>query len=378
MNLNYAHKLAEIIIKVWIDKASEEEREKLLSWLDESEENRQTYKDIISGKTLQRRIQEEEDITANTNYLELSKSIAQKLLKRNSQRHYLRRVSYVAGSVILFLTAWLLWPVQKEQPQIVQLQDSKVKLILPSGDIVNLDKNEGEEVDIKSANYVEKSNEIALESEITNKIITEAGGEYSFLLSDGTRVWLNSSSEIEFPVEFLSNTRVVNLTGEAYFEVVPDKSKPFIVHSHNQTVEVLGTSFNIKAYPQESKIYTTLVNGSITVGSGGNKIVLSPGMESVCSKNTNAIEVQPANIEFSTAWREGYFMFDEEELQEIIVVLARWYDYSFDFDLSKEESSTFSGRFNKRNSLRSILNALALTGGPEFIINEETKTVTLK
>ncbi len=387
MNYNSAHQLAEIIIKIWLNKASEQERERLLSWLDENEENRQTYKNIISGETLLKRLKNEEKINQSADFETISRKIAQKLLKRNTQRKVLNSIYFATGTIILLVSAWIFWPVNTAPESISSMETPKVKLIMESGSVINLDKTVPDSIDAKLALIIKDESglvykqkelsEAADKKEVRNKIVTETGGEYSFTLSDGTKVWLNSQSEIEFPVSFNGTERVINLIGEAFFEVAPDSERPFIVHSYNQTVQVLGTSFNIKAYADENKVFTTLVEGKVTVGSGGNKITLTPGMESVCLRSNNGIEIYKANINFATAWRTGYFMFNEQSLDEMIKVLQRWYGYEFIYDNQIEGAGTFSGRFNKYSNLDTTLRSITLAGGPQFFINEDEKRVVI-
>lgn len=390
MNYNSAHQLAEIIIKIWLNKASEQERERLLSWLDENEENRQTYKNIISGETLLKRLKNEEKINQSADFETISRKIAQKLLKRNTQRKVLNSIYFATGTIILLISAWIFWPVNTNTEKNTFADTSKVKLIMASGNVINLDKTAPDSIDATSALIIKdesgliyKQKEVNMTGktdeakEVRNKILTGTGGEYNLTLGDGTKVWLNSQSEIEFPVSFNGTERVINLIGEAFFEVAPDSERPFIVHSYNQTVQVLGTSFNIKAYSDENKVFTTLVEGKVTVGSGGNKITLTPGMESVCLRSNNGIEIYKANINFATAWRTGYFMFNEQSLDEMIKVLQRWYGYEFIYDNQIEGAGTFSGRFNKYSNLDTTLRSITLAGGPQFFINEDEKRVVI-
>ena len=388
MNYNFAHKLAGIIIKIRLGKATDEEREMLLAWLDENEINRQTYKNIISGKSILNRLQLEEKIAESADMDIICKTIASKLMKREFNRKVLYPASVAAGCIVLFIVGWMLFGEKGRQENILPANTgSKVKLITESGNVINLDKGVPDSIDVASAVIVHKENGLEYmakkesgveeEREVKNKILTGVGGEYSFTLSDGTKVWLNALSEIEFPVSFHGERRVVNLTGEAYFEVRPDSKRPFIVHSLNQSVQVLGTSFNIKAYPDERQVYTTLLEGSISVGSGGNKVLLSPGMESVCRRESNEIETRQVNTNFSVAWRNGYFMFNDEDLDNILTVLTRWYGVTFVYDKSSEDRHTFSGRLSKYNDIETTLRAITMTGGPVFVIDQEKNTILI-
>ncbi len=385
MDYRDAKKLAEIIIKIRLDKATAEEREMLLSWLDESEANRQTYKNIITGETLLKRLKLEERLNESLDWDAVCGVVARKLMIKEFGRKVVFATSIVAGCIVFIFAGWLFLSQHGEKELPASLaENSKVKLVMGSGKVINLDKEIPDSIDAYAALIVNNDGELVYQAkgeheqnqpEVKNKIVTDIGGEYSFVLSDGTKVWLNALSEIEFPVNFKGEKRIVNLKGEAYFEVKQDSKRPFIVHSLNQTIQVLGTSFNIKAYENDRNIYTTLIEGSLAVGSGGSTVMLKPGMESVCQRETNEITTSIANTDFATAWRTGYFMFNNTDLDEILKVLSRWYGVSFIYDKPLAGSNTFSGRFSKYGDISTTLNSIYLTGGPKFKIDSEGKTI---
>ena len=204
--------------------------------------------------------------------------------------------------------------------------------------------------------------------ELFNKVVTAIGGEYALILSDGTRVWLNADSELEYPVEFVKKERIVKLSGEAYFEVAPNPEQPFIVEAGGIQTRVLGTSFNIQAYRNEKSVYTTLLTGSIrvAVADGGDAVVLTPGREAIWEKGSGAIQVEAVNAEDAIAWRYGNFIFEEEDIEVVMRMLSRWYEVEFVFDGGRKEKHTFSGRMSKDESLDTVLETIELAGGPEF------------
>ncbi|MCK9628282.1 MAG: DUF4974 domain-containing protein [Bacteroidales bacterium] len=385
MDYRDAKKLAEIIIKIRLEKATAEEREMLLSWLDESESNRQTYKNIITGETLLKRLKLEEKLNESLDWEAVCGVVARKLMIKEFGRKAIFATSIAAGCIALMFAGWLFLSQHNEKELPASLaENSKVKLVMGSGKVISLDKEIPDSIDASAALIVNNEGELVYKAkenheqkqpEVKNKIVTEIGGEYSFVLSDGTKVWLNALSEIEFPVNFHGDKRIVNLKGEGFFEVAHDSKRPFIVHSLNQTIQVLGTSFNIKAYENDRNIYTTLIEGSLSVGSGGSTVMLKPGMGSVCQRETNEITTSVANTDFATAWRTGYFMFNNADLDEILKVLSRWYGVSFIYDKPLAGSNTFSGRFSKYGDISTTLNSINLTGGPKFKIDSEGKTI---
>src|SRR5690606_467261 len=181
----------------------------------------------------------------------------------------------------------------------------------------------------KTANgqLVYEISEAQNKSEITyNTIETPNGGQYQVRLPDCTAVWLNAGSRLTYPTSFASSdNRRVELLGEGYFEVAKDSKRPFIVVAEQQEVEVLGTHFNVNAYADEGNIKTTLLEGSVKVGSStqGTKM-LKPGQQAINSKGN--LEVKSVNTDYAVAWKDGYFRFNDKSLDMGLREIARWYD----------------------------------------------------
>jgi transmembrane sensor len=197
-----------------------------------------------------------------------------------------------------------------------------------------------------------------------NTLSTANGEQYQIILPDGTKVWLNAATTLKFPLSFAGlSQRKVALTGEAYFEVFKDKKKPFIVHSDQQDVEVLGTHFNINAYKDEPAAKTTLLEGAVKVNSN---YVLKPGEQFALNKNGKAA-VHLVNIEDVIAWKKGNFEFNDENVYEIMRKVARWYDveviYEDEIPLTKME-----GTMSRFQNVSRILDVLESTGLLSFRI----------
>lgn len=192
--------------------------------------------------------------------------------------------------------------------------------------------------------------------DVYNTIQTPVGGRYQLNLADGSKVWLNSASSLRFPVFFTADTREVELKGEAYFEVSKDKKRKFTVRSGNQSVEVLGTRFNIKAYPDEPLINTTLIEGSIRVIqlTTKNSELLSPGDQSELGES---IKVKRINAQAEVAWKDGYFNFKNADIETVMRQLGRWYGISARYEgtLSKQH---FSGAIANNLTLLEVLEIL--------------------
>ena len=295
MDLQKAYRLATIIIRVKLGNVTEEERSELLDWLDESEENRRTYKRIIRGEAIGERIAGEERIGKETDYEKIRISVVRSLVGRRRSRRMRLWGSVAAAACICAVAVTVLWELSgvRAVPEAMplagqQTETAKVKLILHSGEQIALEQKKEQRIESGDAVIKNEHGQLIYESknspateELFNKVVTAIGGEYALILSDGTRVWLNADSELEYPVEFVKKERIVKLSGEAYFEVAPNPEQPFIVEAGGIQTRVLGTSFNIQAYRNEKSVYTTLLTGSIrvAVADGGDAVVLTPGRD---------------------------------------------------------------------------------------------------
>jgi transmembrane sensor len=205
------------------------------------------------------------------------------------------------------------------------------------------------------------------ETEIFNTISTPRGGQYQVILPDGTHVWLNAASSLRFPSAFKGEKRLVKLNGEAYFEVAKNKRMPFIVQTENQEVEVLGTHFNISSYTDETAPKTTLLEGSVKVTAQTGQKVLSPGEQAQTNKDTRMIKVMPVSIEDAIAWKNGYFVFNDEKLESIMHRVSRWYDVEYHFE-GKQGDLSFLGVVERSKNISSLLKVLESTGNVHFKI----------
>lgn len=188
-----------------------------------------------------------------------------------------------------------------------------------------------------------------------NKIETPKGGIYQVVLPDGSLVWLNNASSISFPTRFRERERRVTISGEVYFEVKHDPSKPFRVVSDRQEVEVLGTKFNVNAYKDESAIKTTLLEGSVKIHTAQRSGLLKPGFQAVL--RPEQIAIRRADVEAVMAWKEGFFQFDRADIQTLMRQLARWYNIEIKYtgSIPKDE---FVGKIKRSEDIRNVLEIL--------------------
>jgi transmembrane sensor len=208
-----------------------------------------------------------------------------------------------------------------------------------------------------------------------NKIATPRGGQYQVNLADGTKVWLNAASSLRFPVSFNKDERVVELTGEAYFEVNPrplagkkQARIPFLVKTKYQVVEVLGTHFNVNAYEDELNTKTTLLKGSVKVVrlTSHDSALLKPGQQSVIDKDISISDVDASQ---SIEWQKGYFLFDNESVESIMRKISRWYNVEVEYR-GNIRYKKFGGRISKFENISQILQVMEKTQAIRFHIEE--------
>ena len=190
-------------------------------------------------------------------------------------------------------------------------------------------------------------------------------GTYKLQLADGTSVWLNSSSSLDYPDDFGDQERRVKLTGEAYFEVTKDKNRPFRIEVAGSLIEVLGTSFNVNAYA--AQVNTTLVEGKVKILTGNIERFLLPGEEA--SIGPEEIKIEQTDVSKQIAWQRGEFYFDGNNLQEILQQIARWYDVEIVNGETLKLSSSYRGSLSRDSKLSEVLNLLAYATKRKFEID---------
>jgi len=199
-----------------------------------------------------------------------------------------------------------------------------------------------------------------------NTLTTAIGQTYILTLPDQTKVWLNAASSLTYNTAGTTNgIRRVKLTGEGYFEVAKDKEHPFIVESGSQTVEVLGTHFNVNAYPDETAYRTTLLEGSVKIDDNGQSKILKPGNQA--SNTAGNINVAPVDTEFAIAWKSNNFIFDRLDIKEIMKMIARWYNVEIIYE-EEIPSGTFWGSVSRFDNISKVLIPLEATGDVHFKI----------
>jgi len=261
-----------------------------------------------------------------------------------------------------------------ERKAVLVLNDGK-SIVLDSPDSLVLREKDGTVIQKGAGqlNYSPSSPK-ATQFPIFNTIRIPRGGEYHLVLSDGSHVYLNSESQFTYPVHFSETAREVELSGEAYFEV-EKAGIPFIVHTKDMGIEVLGTSFNINAYDNTGEIVATLVEGSIKVDArdrmAGSR-VLYPDEQAVLNMARRSIEVKKVDVNLYTAWRKGELIFFDMRLEDIMTILTRWYSADVFYMNPSVKELRFSGCLNRYENINQILDIIASTEKVAIEINKTT------
>lgn len=260
----------------------------------------------------------------------------------------------------------------------------KATLTLEDGSVVTLEKGNSfhtQNVNSNGKDIVYKDGKSKTNEIRFNYLTIPRGGQFHLVLADGTEVWLNSETQLKFPVSFVDGAvRQVELVyGEAYFEVSPStshKGSKFKVLNKSQEIEVLGTEFNVKAYKDEANIYITLVEGKVSIKTESIKKVLKPSEQSNLNLNTNDVQVSEVNVYGEISWKDGVFSFRAKPLKDIMKVISRWYDVEVIFENKNLESIKFKGTLNKNQSIDEILSIMKSYSINNYEI--KNKTIILK
>jgi hypothetical protein len=258
---------------------------------------------------------------------------------------------------------------------------NKARLVLGNGQSVLLDQAADGPLAAAKGEQVKKQDAELIYSQggaSNNTLITPNGGQYRVQLADGTKVWLNAASSLQYPASFNGDDRTVTLSGEAYFEIAEDAARPFFVKVGSMTVQVLGTHFNINAYNEEKLFTTTLVQGAVRVVSGSQRMTLAPGEQSTLEQQSGRLQRAAGEVEDAIAWKNGIFTFKNDELEAVMRDISRWYDVEVVYENGLDENIHVSGAMRRQEYLTQSLKILELTADVHFEINGRKVTVSRK
>ncbi|MBC9914881.1 FecR family protein [Chitinophaga varians] len=262
---------------------------------------------------------------------------------------------------------------------------NKAMLILADNSTITLDSSNNGALAVQGNTQISNTNGALTykgngdnQQPLYNTVATPRGGQYQLTLADGSKIWLNAASSIRFPATFTGNERLVEVTGEVYFEVNQQANKPFRVKvktpgMEEMTVTVLGTSFDVMAYADEQAIRTTLVDGAVQVARGTQQSLLKPGYQASIEPGGGTFTTSPADIDQALAWKEGKFRFRNTNLRTIMRQLARWYDIEVVYDGNVSDID-LTGVISRREDASALLKALETTQRIKFTVDGRTIT----
>ena len=359
-----------LIIKKINNTLSEEEKIAFDKWYSESEKHRAYFKSVQENKNSKKYLfDKEKNWKAIKGKANIKKETTWKYYAAAASIALLFSISYLFNPINEKVnTAEITTDVGYNNKAILTLDDGKEILLSKDHKIENaLFKSEDKSIAYKKAN-TKQSEEIATQPEIIyNYLTTKKGGEFSLTLADGTKVWLNSESKLKYPVSFIKGQpRTVELIyGEAYFEVSSSKKNSgdgFNVLNSLQRVSVLGTHFNVKAYPEDHLITTSLIEGKVLVENNEKiKMYLEPNEEITLNVLTLEMQKNEVNAKEKISWVNGYFSFDNTSLLEITKTLSRCYDVDISFENEKIKDLRFNGVLSKKQDIKFVLDAIINT-----------------
>ena len=383
-----AFEIARIIQKSLKGKLSESEERQLSGWRKVSDENERAFQRMIS----------EDFYTIGMEKLEMYDSrvaygrFLQKKYQQRRKRRFLINMARVAAVALPFVIALVLYVgLNREEEQMVRPSlasnilpgTSKAVLTLANGQMIPLGKEATDSTIITDGTQISASGSgvtyasgVESESVVYNKLEIPRGGEFCLTLSDGTRVWLNSETSIQYPVAFGAKERRVFVQGEAYFEVAKDANKPFTVQFMSSSVTVLGTSFNIRAYPEEKRSQTTLAEGSVRIYSPGSSMLLKPGEQAEVSALSGEMVKQEVEVKNFTSWTDGRFVFEQQPLEDIMRTLERWYDIRVIFKDEGAKRISLSGNMKRYGDFSQVMKMLQMTGDVRFELHGNDVYIT--
>lgn len=362
-------RLAGKISALWLGIATEEEREDVEKWEKEKAGRKELVEDLLDQEKFR-----ENEMALNKFPVREAWARMEKRLRgtRRRWRLVLEWGTYAAVFAVLLGAGYFLF---RERP--LEVKVTKVaapvfhsgvqgaRLTLGNGRVVEVTRDNQFQLAEMDGTLIRKDSlGVAYNPDastgdtlVYNRMETLTGMEYTLSLADGTLVYLNAETSLRYPVVFREGERVVELEGEAYFEVAKDEMRPFIVRMNGSEIKVTGTSFNARAYGNEDEVVTTLVEGRVEVN--GRKI--QPGEQARCEVNTGNLTVKTVDVNRFIAWKEGYFVFRNERLEDVMKTLARWYGVEYHFLDEQSKNVRIGARFGRYDDMTPIIEMLRQT-----------------
>lgn len=377
-----------LILGHWAGKLSEPEKKELDNWLEQSEKHRVYFQKWCNDER-------QDELLSKIGCYDPGEGWQQVVRKRNMRRN--RRWWLVAAASVAILFGGLAVYRYSKIPVSLPLASEETsiypgkrmaRLITPSGETVLLDTLR--QTDTQQMKLHNDQGRVVIQAAcgdangdqpVYHCLEVPRGGEFSFLLPDSTTVFLNAESRLRFPDRFVPGSeRIVYLSGEAYFDVKRDPRSPFLVCLEHSAVKVTGTSFNVKAYPDDTNEATTLISGTVSMGIGTTEqwIVLKPGEQGYYDATRKTLSQQTVDVNYYTAWKDGVFAFYRQPLEEVMKTLGRWYLFDTHYQNEALKSILYTGKIYRHASIREVLHTFELMDELTFDIKGKEVIVRRK
>lgn len=379
-------RISRLICNHIIGTITDEECEELKKWVNANDKNRETFARLIDNVFLEKEYRKVKAVNPERAMRDMQMRIkmSQSAEKRKNRRQTaIKHFARTAAAVALLIGGYIIYNNVHESstttPQVAQVETQNIITHGTTQAVMSFDN--GEEIALgtdskKNADLIAKAEKYEDVHDISLK--TPRGGEFRITLEDGTEVWLNAESRLDYPETFGDKERRVAVTGEAYFKVAKDAERPFLVETDGQVVKVYGTEFNVHSYKEDAAVATTLVEGSIAlqqVGGNGSELRLTPGHQAQFDKSSAATNVRTVDTSVVTSWRSGRFVFEEQNLEQIMQTLSRWYDFEYEFKDEHIAQTMFMGSVPRYGEFSEVLSILEKSGGLKF--KQKDKTIVI-
>ena len=356
-----------LILKYLQGKLAEEEKRQLDEWL-KDDRNKKLFSRLVNKQRILVKMERLDEYDWEKSWKVMEKKLHER--KKFSWKYW-GMVASLLG--IVLLGTWVFMEKNEKKSPVVVMRGVEpggvfAELVLPDGKIVELNKDSNNLFLGESGKVLRNENgvlfltqdSVQLQKVGYSEIRTPRGGEYQVVLPDNSIVWLNADSKLRFPLTFSGKERRVFASGELYFQVAKDSLSPFRIEVEGlYEVEVLGTEFNVRAY-SDLPSATTLVDGRVLIRDKGTKVVLKPGEQAVKGKHGEVV-VREVDVAPYIAWKQGYFLFEDERLEDILNELARWYDVNIFFENSSVREERFSVDMPRHESFEEVLRLIEQT-----------------
>jgi len=358
-------KIAKILASLFTHSSTPEEEKAYRTWLDENPEHQKIADRILNKETYEENSQLIKSFSSQKAWDRISPLLGDR--KSINLFSWKKSLKYAALILLLIIPASYLTYTWITEESISDITPGKLggELTLSDGktfdlsDNILLPENAAKVfvIDSKGINYQTPINKPQVK-EIQNTLRTLQGMECLITLSDGTRVHLNAETKLTYPVCFSSKERIVQIEGEAYFDVAPDKEHPFIVKTSHTSIQVTGTSFNVRAYADEETESTTLISGTVKISSGNEAFELVPNQHYTYNKSTNTNTVTNVNTELYTSWESGSFIFLNVPLENVMSYLSKWYGFQYSFDDETAKQVRIGAYLNRYANMNPIIDMI--------------------